>query len=633
MFSLIKRPFLQLLFLAMMLVIVDNVYSQDSTLFETTQLDEVVIYGLKSMEFIEGSNQRHFDSVLRDNPADNIGNLLQRYSPVYIKEYGNQMLATISLRGTGAGHTATLWNGININSPTLGQFDFSQAPSIVTDKLLLHYGGSSSLFGNESIGGNIVLQSHSMWEDHPSTLLYQDFGSYGSFNTRASFRMNTDKFESATKVYFSTSKNNFPYTNLLMPDTPTENQKNAESEQEGFAQDFYWRPKSRMQISLNTWYHHSSRQLQPSMALPDSEETQEDRNLRLRAAWAASGEAGYVNASLGYINDYMLFNGSIATESDQFILKSDLGKDITETLSANLGSSLIHIIVQTDNYSEDRSEDRWDIYGWLKYHPNMVWSLSANIRSSGASGFTVPLAPSLGSDLVLKQSAKTKIIWKALGSISYRIPTLNDRYWNPGGNQDLKSESSTSIETGFQFQQNNATSIFNANITVYRMWVDNWIIWLPQGSFWSPENLREVISTGIEISGEGNYQIGKTNAKWNASYTYTKSTNQTQLDSYDRSKGKQLPYIPFHNISLCGKVKRLSWYTEIAANYTGKRYTSTDNADGLDDFWLMDLALGNTMKYVSLEFHVLNLLNTTYFHLPYRPMPGRNYKVSITLRI
>ena len=49
--------------------------------------------------------------------------LLEHNSPVYLKNYGQGQLATLSIRGNGASQTQLFWNGFKMNSPTLGQSD------------------------------------------------------------------------------------------------------------------------------------------------------------------------------------------------------------------------------------------------------------------------------------------------------------------------------------------------------------------------------------------------------------------------------------------------------------------------------------------------------------------------------
>ena len=66
------------------------------------------------------------------------------------------MLSSISFRGTGASHTAVLWNGINVNQPTIGQSDFSLFPVLAFNKVKVVYGSSSSKFGADVPSGSMV---------------------------------------------------------------------------------------------------------------------------------------------------------------------------------------------------------------------------------------------------------------------------------------------------------------------------------------------------------------------------------------------------------------------------------------------------------------------------------------------
>ena len=49
-------------------------------------------------------------------------------------------------------------------------------------------------------------------------------------------------------------------------------------------------------------------------------------------------------------------------------------------------------------------------------------------------------------------------------------------------------------------------NIFNRNI-------NNWIIWLPEQTFWTPQNLMQVWSRGLETRSELNYSINDFNLK------------------------------------------------------------------------------------------------------------------------
>ena len=86
------------------------------------------------------------------------------------------------------------------------------------------------------------------------------------------------------------------------------------------------------------------------------------------------------------------------------------------------------------------------------------------------------------------------------GSISrnYRYPTLNDRYWVPGGNPGLRPEQSLSGEFSIlRWLPWTENGILEYSLGGYWNEVDDWILWLPgNGNIWSPENVQHVQARG-----------------------------------------------------------------------------------------------------------------------------------------
>src|SRR5918995_1492382 len=131
---------------------------------------------------------------------------------IYLKTYGNNQLSTVTIRGTTASQTAVLWNGININSPTLGQTDFSLIPLFLFDEVSLQYGTGSALYGSDAIGGSIMLgQGVPRFEKGFIGTFHQEVGSFGKFNTGLKGTYGNERWEFRTKLYRSFIENDFPY--------------------------------------------------------------------------------------------------------------------------------------------------------------------------------------------------------------------------------------------------------------------------------------------------------------------------------------------------------------------------------------------------------------------------------------
>jgi len=602
---------------------------QDST---AIALDEILIYGAPYRNFVIGSRQKVIDSIDHNYPSYSIGEILEKTSGIFFKSYGSYMLSSISIRGTGAGHTSTLWHGLNINSVTLGQTDFSQIPSLSGESVTVHYGGASSLYGNEAIGGTILIRSKPDFDGINQLKFFQEAGSFGTFYTQAFYKVSVENFESKTKFYYTTSKNNFPFTNILKPGNPTERQQNAGVKMGGLMQDLYWKNPNGI-LSLHAWFHESTRYLQPTLANPSSNDIQDDQNLKIVANYKHTSPWGNITANIGYQWDNLIFYQSTITQQPSFTFSYQ--NDISKEMIFEIGTGVKFIQAESVNYSQRLNETRLNIYGRVSYLLSPKWKLSGNLRKESVSGYSIPLAASIGSEIKLHRSQNSEMLWKILGSTNYKIPTLNDRFWEPGGNPDLKSESGNSLESGISWIHTKGNMTMTSEVSLYFMDVNDWILWLPRGSIWSPLNIRNVNAFGIEIDHNGQIPFSAFQFKWLISYAYTRSINQTGTDRFDRSKGKQLPYVPIHNAALQLGFSKNGWTLGTDAQFSGERYITTDNESSLNPYWLIDMDITKVIKWhkhvLQGGFEIRNLFNTSYFTIPLRPNPGINFRTSLSI--
>src|SRR5690606_15669306 len=111
-------------------------------------------------KYAAGQQVIAFDQkLLKDYAGRSLGDLLQQNSGLYLRQYGEGMVASLTIRGTSAGHTAVFWNGLPVNSPSLGQSDFSLIPNGAVDQVAVHLGSTGALYGTDAIGGSVHLNS------------------------------------------------------------------------------------------------------------------------------------------------------------------------------------------------------------------------------------------------------------------------------------------------------------------------------------------------------------------------------------------------------------------------------------------------------------------------------------------
>ena len=172
-------------------------------------------------------------------------------------------------------------------------------------------------------------------------------------------------------------------------------------------------------------------------------------------------------------------------------------------------------------------------------------------------------------------------------------------------------------------------------VTAYRMWVNNWILWRPVGIIWSPENIREVNVHGLEFSGSLHHNIGPLALSWRGNYALTRSINQTGLDQFDRSVGKQLSYTPIHKGGLTLDGQCRSWAFVINGVGLGQRYITADNETSLPAYFLLNLRVSKHLDLgavgLNINASVNNLLDVDYQSVANKAMPGINYLVGVNL--
>ena len=222
-------------------------------------------------------------------------------------------------------------------------------------------------------------------------------------------------------------------------------------------------------------------------------------------------------------------------------------------------------------------------------------------------------------------------------SRNFRFPTLNDLYWNPGGNPDLKTERAWNGEMNFKYANQKKIDL---SINGFCLYVDDWIQWIPQGSIWMPINYKRVFSRGFETSlhatnDENNSK--KFAIHFNASYTFTKTTNLDSASEFDQSVGKQLIYVPLHRVVAGVQLQYRKFYLRSVNSFVSHVFTSTDNSQTLKGYFLNDLEVGKDFtinKYeIGMSFRVNNLANTQYQNVLQHAMPGRSFEGTIRFKL
>ena len=257
-------------------------HGQISAWDDTIKIKEVVISGNKFISDPAGYKKTIIDSsVLFSYSTENLSDMLSENTDIFIKSYGMGGTATPAFRGTGASHTLIDWNGIDINSPMLGQSDLSLIPVGLIDDISIYFGGASIPLNSGGIGGTINLETKPVWKRETLISMNTGMGSFGRYTGLLKVRTGNYRFQTVTKVFFQNSENNFRYLNTEISADPVwQTRTNNQVRQKGFMQEFYFRKEKNIG-SVRIWYQSADRNLPASILSqqPNSGENQLDESL------------------------------------------------------------------------------------------------------------------------------------------------------------------------------------------------------------------------------------------------------------------------------------------------------------------------------------------------------------------
>lgn len=241
------------------------------------------------------------------------------------------------------------------------------------------------------------------------------------------------------------------------------------------------------------------------------------------------------------------------------------------------------------------------------------------------------------------------VTYKLNAGTVYRFPTLNDRYWSPGGNADLKPEkgfngngtislfrkSSDEHKSNLRTRKTIANTI-KLEFTHFERYVYDWIMWQPRNGYWTPQNLLAVYSRGNET--EVYFEFGNKMSFFSRStFNYTRSTQEKSAIENDNSIGRQLIYTPMYTVSSEAGIKFNALTLSGTYSYYGYRYTSSDNYEYLSPFHLLGARFvwGYKTNQFNLNLYaeIDNILNTNYYWVAQRPSLPRNFNVGLIIKI
>jgi vitamin B12 transporter len=620
-------------------------HGQRNFKYDTIKIEEVVISSKKINSFTPGFKSFIIDSAaLSDYTHGNLADLLSEYSGIFIKSYGMGGSATTAFRGTGANHTQITWNDINLNHPMLGQSDLSLITTGLIDDIRIYYGGASMILNSGGIGGIINLETKPVWKKETVISIMPGLGSYGRYSGIVKVRSGNANFQTVTKALLQSSENDFRYLNTEISSDPVwETRQHSQVNQRGFIQELYYR-KAKYMTSARIWYQSSDRNL-PSSILSQqviSGEKQFDESFRTILNYDFSEgktdlffTGAFLLSRLNYSNTLASINSLNLSET--LIFKTGTENLIGENIKLRVVFDEELSFIRSNNY--DQNEARGTSTLTASAERNMGDRFGAAILLREIYSKNNFLIPDFSAGFQFRLVDQKEYFLKANFSRNSKIPTMNDLFWEPGGNPKLKNEYAFISELSFEMQKKISSPVtLKYDLSLFRNSIKDMIQWLPgEYSYWTADNIQNVNSTGLESSLSVQYSGNRVTSGFMAGYSYTRATAAGTNIRNNTLSGKQLMYIPENQANASLRFSYRNYYSCWIANMTGRRYITVENSKYLPGYFLNDLTTGVKLNLkgnmLDLNVKIDNLFNVTYQTIAYYPQPGRLYSVKLLIQI
>lgn len=569
------------------------------------------------------------------NQSNTLYKALLFESTANIRRQSISGLSTVSLRGLPAAHTKTLWNGFAVQSPMNGVADLSLLPTQLFASVQLLSEAHSAYFGSGAIGGVIRLKPFSKSTENFAQLAYHT-GSWGLHSMQVSAGLAENKNGQWLKVsaIHEQRKGNFSFPDRTQNQSPIRSMENAAAKIQAIMLSGSPLSLLNSPLEMHIWLQQSKRELPASLTEGSSLANQDDNAVRLAMNWRQIKQKSNHEVRLAWFYDDLVYrNPKIQLEAFSNSIKYMAEFSSMFIIYQNwvLKTALLfeHTTAFADDYRSKRNRRKINGFAAIQWQADKTgWQVEAGARLPWIDEKFTAWSPFLAIRHRYSQAHETGLNISG----NYRHPTLNDLYWVPNGDPDLKSETSRQISLTHQAAFTEGLSSFKVFPSLYVIHVKNMIQWLNINSTWHPVNHPEVLSRGAELKMSYTQSISHgITMKITTGSAYTRAQLQTHPN--ENIVGNQLTFTPYQKHTNALMTEKGNYKLSIEHQYTGSRYTTSDQSASMPGFHLINMHLSGKLSFwkagMSWHFKCNNLLNKYYEWFPYQPMPGRGFEAGI----
>ena len=632
--------------------------AQTVTNDSTQTIEEVVIKGFRIPGNVLASTpiQTLSHTDMERLGIHDMGDALKRFAGVQVKDYGGVGgMKTVNIRGLGAGHTGVTYDGVQVGDCQSGQVDLSRFTLDNVSLVSLQIGQEDNIYQSAKAytsAGLInisTLQGVSDRKPHLTTTLRT--GSYGLFSPSLLYHQQFSRlgigaytsYERADGVYWFTLKNGIK--------TIHERRNNSDIQT--------WRGELNMSYQLTDkqtlqWkaYGFTSNRGLPGAVIYDntySAERLKDKNvftqmlyenlfsnrIKMKAAakWNYSWSRYSDIPASGYKEDTYRQNETYLTATLWTNPLQGLNLSFAQDYAHNhLSMTLPKAANPTRNSLWTALAANYQIGAFSVNASLLATNIYERVKQGNASDGFHRLSPAFSMQWRCLQDFRLRFGYKDI----FRTPTLNELYYTGIGNRHLNPEKSRQWNLGATYSHTfNRTLQLSLTTDGYFGNVTDKIIAVPKMFYWQMMNAGKVRQLGLDVSAN----IEK---RWGNDWTVSATGSYSLMKATDISDPtvvyyrNQIAYTPLHSGS--ASVLLHTPWLDFSYNvlFMGERYTLSYNIPDnrmkpfADHSITLSREFNINKQQLRVQFDVRNLGNKNYEVVRFYPMPGTNWRLSVS---
>ena len=569
-----------------------------------SQVDTLWTANVLSKNFRSIDIKTKADSLVAD--LSSASAYLTKDSRFILKQYSPGSVVTSSFGGASSEQSRVLWDGIDISSMASGVLDLSLVPASMLSSSALYNGiNGGAIAPMGSVGALNLIATIPEGRGTSTLFSASSIGDRGFFG-HSWGNIGAVRYQSSLRNTAGT--NNYPYTLGNLSGRLSGNGFNDLT----YLQSFQGK-LSKWNWQSNLWYTQSEKDNNGSVLTPNYINHLEDEVLRFKHALRNRSNQWQV---------YLSREWQAYTDTNSPWVIQDTNRYSQATLQYSYRAEEQELFITANYFSADGSNRNAD-----SFLPHILYNLSLSKKDKVVlKGAAYQNNAHLGAHYARTTSVGDFQNQFALGTY-YRLPTLNELYWNPGGNPNLDAERSYGMKYSLRREGN-----LRFDLTSDQLYYDKMIQWAPGASGnWSPQNYYSVYTSSTTMTLSRNW--AKVNTNMNLTHQFSRVL--ATMNNDPAIVGKSLIYRPALQAVYTSEIKLTKGTLQLRGFYTGLRHTLRDNSavgEISAQYWCaLAYTLSGANNRWDLLLQVDNVFNNERQYYQYFPMPGRSFHINLKL--